>query len=148
MLQKILFIRPYGLQGKENFYRQRIVQDFTRIYVFLILLLLQPGPLDNLLNLLHINIRGLFHNFTDISPCIATYRHNNSKRYEIPGYTFIQKSRENSSSGGVAANVSNKLNWQRREKTKSAKSFVDGFYRPPEGSRYLPKTSTICSENY
>jgi exonuclease III len=120
---------------------------------------------------LHINIRGLFNNFTDIEAIFGNHQNidifllsethispcsynNNSKLYDIPGYTFIHKSRENTSSGGVAAYVSDRLNWQRREDlegeniecifieitNKNTKSFlVGGFYRPPEGSRYLPK---------
>ena len=119
-------------------------------------------------NIFHQNIRGLFGKMANLSTVfelgkdIDTYtlsethivnnsKFDNDKLYQIPGYHFVKKNRPSGQHGGVAAYISNKLQWKERPGIKSesleciwieifpvkAKSFLVGcIYRPPDSSLY------------
>ena len=79
---------------------------------------------------------------------------DNESLYSLPGYTFINRNRKSGKGGGVAIYVKNGIKFKRREDmenstleciwleifVKKSKSLLIGcFYRPPEGSKYLPR---------
>ena len=97
---------------------------------------------------------------------------DNCELYNIPGYTFIQKSRKNAVGGGVGMYISNNLKWKFVDINchdletiwveicvKKSKNFlVNTTYRPPDTSKHLQKNfnqtfdemliaaNTLCKE--
>ena len=78
---------------------------------------------------------------------------DNEELYVLPGYTLVKRNRKSGKGGGVAIFIKNSVNFKRRidlENShlesiwleifiKNSKSILIGcFYRPPEGSKYLP----------
>jgi exonuclease III len=117
------------------------------------------------MNIIHQNIRGLLHNFGDLSVVLEKYKHidiitlsethithnDNEQLFAIPGYSFVSKPRMNGTGGGVAVYISNNIDWRRRVDlesdnleilcieiiVKNAKNFlVSTAYRPPDSSNY------------
>ena len=124
------------------------------------------------LKLLHLNVRGLLSNFTnlqkfihdnksiDIFAVTETHINDNSeeKLFIITNYSFIAKSRSTGKGGGVGIYVKNNLEFERRTdlegKTceciwieifiKHSKSLLIAcYYRPPNSSKHLSKNFTI-----
>ena len=80
--------------------------------------------------------------------------YDNDNLYKIPGYTFLKWNRKAGRGGGVAMFIGESVMWERRQDLEkdniesiwievfiqNSKSFlVAAYYRPPEGSAYLPK---------
>ena len=139
-----------------------------------------PGPersipeLDRLLkqrgmHLFHQNVRGLLRNkdyvldllenFKTLHFLALTETHINKdvdygNIFEIPGYDFVSRPRQNGSGGGVGLYIHSQVNWKRRLDLESAEIegiiievmphnansfFVFAMYRPPDSSKYLHK---------
>ena len=116
--------------------------------------------------ILHKNVRNLYTNLVHVTSLLNFYKHIDiftltethitqepKKLFEIPGYTFVSRSRRTGKGGGVGMYISNDIRYDRRldlenDKIeciwievlcKSSKNFlVCCMYRPPSGSRYLP----------
>lgn len=103
----------------------------------------------------------LLHDFKDIDILTLSEIHitkdsynDNPDLYHIPGYSFIYRARKKGKCGGVAMYISDRVKWKHRTNLehneleslwveifqKNAKSFLVGtMYRPPVGSKYLPR---------
>ena len=120
------------------------------------------------LQVVHQNIRGLQANFLGLCEFLAanttvdvvtlseTHIANDyDTLYQIPGYTFVKRNRDNGKGGGVAVYIKEGISFQRRCDletgnieciiieicvTKSKNFLVATFYRPPDTSKYLSKT--------
>ena len=113
---------------------------------------------------LHLNIRGLLCNLPSLQYFFNTYKNidifavsethidqdtSNLTLYNITGYDFVSKNRQNGLGGGVGVYVKSDLIWKRRSDLESksteifqkhTKSILVGcYYRPPISSKYLPK---------
>lgn len=162
--------------------------SWRAVMLFLLLIFCTPGTgseaescrpcLDDYfknrgLKILHQNIRGLMCNFPSLQHLLHTYKQAdifaltethidentaNANVYEITGYEFISRHRENGSGGGVGVYVKNGLNWKRRMDfehksteciwleffvTHSKSFFIACYYRPPNTSKYLSKDFNI-----
>ena len=107
------------------------------------------------------NLTTVFEKYKNIDILTVSETHINSGSYsdndylyQIPGYSFEKRNRRNGRSGGICIYISHKFKWKRRldlERDEiecmiieifptNAKSFLVGcIYRPPDGSRYLPR---------
>ena len=135
-----------------------------------------PGPTRNIpelqrllcqkgMKLLHQNVRGLFSNKIYISELFQSFdgidvltlsethtEQDQNDLFEIPGYSFICRSRKSGKGGGVAAYIAEYIKWERRNDLESenieniwieiqpnyAKSIlICIMYRPPDSSNHL-----------
>ena len=117
-------------------------------------------------SILHQNVRGLLHNFTDIEQLLYTHKdidiytlsethicaeEDNEKLYHVNGYNFEKRDRSNGRGGGVALYIRNSINYIRRTDLesdtlenivieivlKTSKNFfVTTLYNPPRSSKY------------
>ena len=122
------------------------------------------------IKIFHQNVRGLLTNIDkvkilfrgfksiDILTLSETHINNNTyndnaKLYEVLGFTFIYRNRENGTHSGGAMYVSNKIPFDRRKDLeenmlesiwikiyikKSENYLIGTIYQPPNGSDYLP----------
>lgn len=127
------------------------------------------------MNMFHLNVRGLWANFAEISNILINNRkidifslteiHTGDEpedMFAINGYTFIHKSRKFGKGGGVAFYVADHVIYKRRHDLeineiegiwleicpKNAKSYLlSVIYRPPDNSKYLNKDfSSLLSD--
>ncbi|XP_057296299.1 uncharacterized protein LOC130625264 [Hydractinia symbiolongicarpus] len=127
------------------------------------------------MNMFHLNVRGLWANFAEISNIVINNRkidifslteiHTGDEpedMFAINGYTFIHKSRKFGKGGGVAFYVADHVIYKRRHDLeineiegiwleicpKNAKSYLlSVIYRPPDNSKYLNKDfSSLLSD--
>ena len=136
-----------------------------------------PGPdLKNVCNLkglklCHLNIQGLSTSLNglcevltrnseiDILTLSETHISSNSTGdteilYNIPGYTFVYRNRENGKRGGIAMYIKNNFVWERQSDLdavnienlwieihikNSTNILISSMYRPPNGSKFLSK---------
>ncbi|XP_057294623.1 uncharacterized protein LOC130623152 [Hydractinia symbiolongicarpus] len=127
------------------------------------------------MNMFHLNVRGLWANFAEISNILINNRkidifslteiHTGDEpedMFAINGYTFIQNSRKFGKGGGVAFYVADHIIYKRRLDLeineiegiwleicpKNAKSYLlPVIYRPPDNSKYLNKDfSSLLSD--
>ena len=95
------------------------------------------------LTIFHQNVRGLcsnidyitepLHSFPNIHILTLSETHisveDSEPMFEIPGYSFVSKHRENGKGGGVAAYISDKLVWNRRiDLDRSDRVYMVGNY--------------------
>ena len=82
--------------------------------------------------------------------------------FDIPGFTFVNKPRKSGKGGGVAAYISDKIKWERREELesedieciwleisppKTKRYYVCILYRPPDTSSHLPSNFNSSFSN-
>ena len=116
------------------------------------------------LKIVHQNVRGLNANFQllyelvcnnkfDVVTLSETHlsKFDNKELFEIPGYTFVTRNREEGHGGGVAIYLKDSIKWERRFDLENsvesiclqisetcAKSFlITTLHRPPSSSNYL-----------
>eukprot|EP00795_Rhopilema_esculentum_P007243 gene7243-12925_t len=122
------------------------------------------------MKIFHQNVRGLFGNLGHVSELLQSFPgidilslsethieagfEQEEAIYDVPGYSFINRSRKFGKGGGVGAYIGDGVVWDRRYDLendnieaiwieiwpKHSKSFLVGImYRPPDSSKYLSK---------
>ena len=153
----------------QNFYSDLVYHSATlcQYYTenkFLDTLVNGPCKIDGRFSLLHSNLRSMPQNFSSFSDYIHCLQHkwsligitetwltkNNSDLYNLPGYSFLEKHREDKGGGGVGLFIPDNMNFVHRKdlsvfndtieslfievKLKDSKSIIVGVvYRPPGG---------------
>jgi exonuclease III len=112
------------------------------------------------LNILHQNVRGLLSNKVYLCELFQSFfmsethttEQDPNGLFDIPGYSFTSRTRTTGIGGGVAAYISDEIQWKRRNDLENkniesiwieiqpnyAKSFlICILYRPPDSSKQL-----------